>query len=80
MPEICVIFDLDGTLVDSEAWCNRAFLERYPNPMSRLKARYQALRIMCLMSVKCWLKCRLHRTNPVCCRSNQSGPQWKERI
>ena len=33
MPEICVIFDLDGTLADSEAWCNPAFPERYLNSM-----------------------------------------------
>jgi beta-phosphoglucomutase-like phosphatase (HAD superfamily) len=27
---ICVIFDLDGTLVDSEGLCNQAFLDLLP--------------------------------------------------
>lgn len=30
MPRICVIFDLDGTLVDSEGLCNQAFLDLLP--------------------------------------------------
>lgn len=30
MPPICVIFDLDGTLVDSERLCNQAFLDLLP--------------------------------------------------
>ena len=31
MNNICVIFDLDGTLVDSEGLCNQAFLELLRN-------------------------------------------------
>jgi HAD superfamily hydrolase (TIGR01509 family) len=30
MTGICVIFDLDGTLVDSEGLCNQAFLDLLP--------------------------------------------------
>lgn len=30
MNNICVIFDLDGTLVDSEGLCNQAFLDLLP--------------------------------------------------
>lgn len=30
MPSICVIFDLDGTLVDSERLCNQALLDLLP--------------------------------------------------
>lgn len=30
MPPLCVIFDLDGTLVDSERLCNQAFLDLLP--------------------------------------------------
>lgn len=30
MSDICVIFDLDGTLVDSETLCNQAFLDLLP--------------------------------------------------
>ncbi|AEG00520.1 HAD-IA family hydrolase [Methylomonas methanica] len=30
MTDICIIFDLDGTLVDSEGLCNQAFLDLLP--------------------------------------------------
>jgi hypothetical protein len=30
MSTICVIFDLDGTLIDSERICNQAFLDLLP--------------------------------------------------
>jgi len=31
MPSLCLIFDLDGTLVDSETLCNQAFLDLLPD-------------------------------------------------
>lgn len=39
----CVIFDFDGTLVDSEALCNQAFLDLIPSitaPIDDLVQRY----------------------------------------
>ena len=30
MPQLCIIFDLDGTLVDSEKLCNQAFVDLLP--------------------------------------------------
>ncbi len=45
MKSICVIFDLDGTLVDSEALCNQAFLDLLPqlnDTLETLTARYRS--------------------------------------
>lgn len=44
MPRICVIFDLDGTLVDSEGLCNQAFLDLIPqmdDTVESLISRYR---------------------------------------
>ncbi len=44
----CVIFDLDGTLVDSEGLCNRAFLDRLPElefTVDELVSRYRGKKL-----------------------------------
>ncbi len=44
----CVIFDLDGTLVDSEGLCNQAFLDLLPELSSSLEemvSRYRGLKL-----------------------------------
>jgi beta-phosphoglucomutase-like phosphatase (HAD superfamily) len=44
MTGICVIFDLDGTLVDSEGLCNQAFLDLLPqlnDSVDSLTRRYR---------------------------------------
>lgn len=46
--DLCVIFDLDGTLVDSEPLCNRAFLDLLPRlqlPLETLIARYRGRKL-----------------------------------
>jgi HAD superfamily hydrolase (TIGR01509 family) len=46
--DICVIFDLDGTLVDSETLCNQAFLDLLPQlaePVEALVDRYRGRRL-----------------------------------
>jgi HAD superfamily hydrolase (TIGR01509 family) len=46
--DICVIFDLDGTLVDSETLCNQAFLDLLPelaDPVEALVARYRGRKL-----------------------------------
>lgn len=45
----CVIFDLDGTLVDSEGLCSQAFLELLPDlddTVDSLTARYRGLALV----------------------------------
>jgi HAD superfamily hydrolase (TIGR01509 family) len=48
MAERCIIFDLDGTLVDSEALCNQAFLDLLPaldDSVERLVHRYRGRKL-----------------------------------
>jgi HAD superfamily hydrolase (TIGR01509 family) len=48
MPRICVIFDLDGTLVDSEGLCNQAFLDLLPQlneTVASLTQRYRGQKL-----------------------------------
>lgn len=48
MRQICVIFDLDGTLVDSEELCNQAFLDLLPNltdSVQVLTERYRGMKL-----------------------------------
>ncbi|MCK9604878.1 MAG: HAD-IA family hydrolase [Methylomonas sp.] len=44
MRDICIIFDLDGTLVDSESLCNQAFLDLLPQLDDRLVTLVQRYR------------------------------------
>jgi beta-phosphoglucomutase-like phosphatase (HAD superfamily) len=49
MPGLCVIFDLDGTLVDSERQSNQAFLDLLPElgePVDALVRRYRGMRLL----------------------------------
>jgi HAD superfamily hydrolase (TIGR01509 family) len=53
MPALCVIFDLDGTLVDSESLCNQALLDLVPglnDPVERLVARYRGMKLAAILS------------------------------
>lgn len=48
MNSICVIFDLDGTLVDSEGLCNQAFLDLLPqlsDTVESLTQRYRGKKL-----------------------------------
>lgn len=48
MSTLCVIFDLDGTLVDSEGLCNQAFLDLLPDlddTVDSLTLRYRGLKL-----------------------------------
>lgn len=48
MTNICVIFDLDGTLVDSEGLCNQAFLDLLPQlneSVESLTLRYRGKKL-----------------------------------
>ena len=48
MASVCVIFDLDGTLVDSESQSNQAFLDLLPEidePVTALIERYRGMRL-----------------------------------
>lgn len=48
MTDICVIFDLDGTLVDSEGLCNQAFLDLLPQlneSVESLTLRYRGKKL-----------------------------------
>jgi len=53
MAEICVIFDLDGTLVDSETACNQAFLDLLPelsDPAELLVKRYRGKKLSIILA------------------------------
>ncbi|GAB9129645.1 hypothetical protein BJA01nite_49140 [Bradyrhizobium japonicum] len=53
MPDICVIFDLDGTLVDSETLCNQAFLDLLPelsDPAEVLVKRYRGKKLSAILA------------------------------
>jgi len=52
MNNICVIFDLDGTLVDSEGLCNQAFLDLLPplhDPLEILTERYRGQKLSSIL-------------------------------
>lgn len=52
MKNICVIFDLDGTLVDSEGLCNQAFLDLLPqlnDPLQTLTERYRGQKLSSIL-------------------------------
>ncbi len=53
MSETCVIFDLDGTLVDSEALCNQAFLDLVPaldDSVETLVQRYRGQKLALILA------------------------------
>ena len=53
MAEICVIFDLDGTLVDSETLCNQAFVDLLPElneSVEHLVHRYRGQKLSGILS------------------------------
>ncbi len=53
MNRVCVIFDLDGTLVDSEALCNRAFLDLLPQlneTVGNLVLRYRGKKLAAIIA------------------------------
>ncbi|WP_426993548.1 HAD-IA family hydrolase [Methylomonas sp. CM2] len=52
MNNICVIFDLDGTLVDSEGLCNQAFLDLLPqldDPLETLIELYRGQKLSSIL-------------------------------
>jgi HAD superfamily hydrolase (TIGR01509 family) len=64
MSNLCVIFDLDGTLVDSEGLCNQAFLDLLPDleeTIERLTHRYRGLKLAVILEE---LEGRLRRPLP----------------
>jgi hypothetical protein len=53
MARICVIFDLDGTLVDSEGLCNQAFLDLLPqlnDTVECMVKRYRGRRLAWILA------------------------------
>ncbi len=53
MAETCVIFDLDGTLVDSEILCNQAFVDLLPEineSAAQLVRRYRGKKLTVILS------------------------------
>lgn len=53
MREICIIFDLDGTLVDSEDLCNQAFLDLLPqlkDSLALLVQRYRGQKLTAILA------------------------------
>ena len=53
MSEVCVIFDLDGTLVDSEELCNQAFVDLLPEleeSAESLTAHFRGLKLSSILA------------------------------
>jgi HAD superfamily hydrolase (TIGR01509 family) len=61
---ICVIFDLDGTLVDSEGLCNRAFLDLLPQLRETVDSLTQRNRGKRLATVLADIESRLGQELP----------------
>ncbi|MDD5577742.1 MAG: HAD-IA family hydrolase [Methylobacter sp.] len=64
MTTICVIFDLDGTLVDSEGLCNQAFLELLPQLNDTVESMIQRYRGKKLAPILADLESRLCQNLP----------------
>jgi len=64
MTGICVIFDLDGTLVDSEGLCNQAFLDLLPQLSDTVESLIQRYRGKKLASIFADLEVRLCQNLP----------------
>ncbi|MEF3074718.1 HAD-IA family hydrolase [Methylobacter sp. Wu1] len=64
MSRICVIFDLDGTLVDSEGLCNQAFLDLLPQLNETVASVTQRYRGKKLAQILADLERRLCRKLP----------------
>jgi len=64
MAGICVIFDLDGTLVDSEGLCNQAFLDLLPQLSDTLESLIQRYRGKKLAPILADLEGRLCQSLP----------------
>jgi HAD superfamily hydrolase (TIGR01509 family) len=62
--EICVIFDLDGTLVDSETLCNQAFLDLLPDLNETVESLVQRFRGRKLSTILAELADRLGKPLP----------------
>jgi HAD superfamily hydrolase (TIGR01509 family) len=53
MPQRCILFDLDGTLVDSEALCNQAYLDLLPaleDSVEILVERYRGRKLALILA------------------------------
>lgn len=53
MGNLCVLFDLDGTLVDSETLCNQAFLDLLPQlnlPLEQITEQYRGKKLSYILS------------------------------
>jgi HAD superfamily hydrolase (TIGR01509 family) len=64
MTGICVIFDLDGTLVDSEGLCNQAFLDLLPQLNDTVESLIHRYRGKKLAPILADLEVRLCRNLP----------------
>ncbi len=64
MTSICVIFDLDGTLVDSEGLCNQAFLDLLPQLSDTVESLIQRYRGKKLAQIFADLEGRLCQNLP----------------
>jgi HAD superfamily hydrolase (TIGR01509 family) len=64
MANICIIFDLDGTLVDSEGLCNQAFLDLLPQLNDTVESLIQQYRGKKLASILVDIESRLCQSLP----------------
>lgn len=64
MTNICIIFDLDGTLIDSEGLCNQAFFDLLPKLNETVESLIQRYRGKKLASILVDIESRLCETLP----------------
>ncbi len=75
MSDLCLIFDLDGTLVDSEELCNQAFLELLPElnePVTALARRYRGRKLSVIIAD---IEARIGRALP-----SEFEARYRERV
>lgn len=75
MSEFCVIFDLDGTLVDSEGLCNQAFLDLLPElneSVASLASRYRGKKLSTIIAD---IELRIRRALP-----SEFESRYRERV
>ncbi|MFQ6405130.1 HAD-IA family hydrolase [Methylophilus sp. 'Pure River'] len=75
MDRLCVIFDLDGTLVDSEGLCNQAFLNLLPQLNDTLDTLIQGYRGKKLAPILTDIEHRLGHTLP-----NTFEPDYRQHV
>jgi len=75
MPELCLLFDLDGTLVDSEGLCQQGYLDLLPELDDTIESMAKKYRGRKFANILADLELRLGRTIPT-----DFEPRYRQRV